>query len=114
MVRVPGTTSDLLSVKAQGGDVRMVYSPLDALALARRHPDRQVVFFAVGFETTAPATAMAVYRAAQQQIEREDPIQPGRSEAILETLEPGNYTVVVTAPNRAEPVAYTTFTLKPR
>jgi hydrogenase expression/formation protein HypD len=68
MLRVPGTTLDLLSVKAQGGDVRMVYSPLDALALARRHPDRQVVFFAVGFETTAPATAMAVYQAAQQQI----------------------------------------------
>ncbi|MEA5449144.1 hydrogenase formation protein HypD [Leptolyngbya sp. CCNP1308] len=69
MVRVPGTTADLLSVKAQGGDVRLVYSPLDALALARCHRDRQVVFFAVGFETTAPATAMAVYQAAQEQIE---------------------------------------------
>ncbi|MFQ4138175.1 hydrogenase formation protein HypD [Nodosilinea sp. PGN35] len=69
MVRVPGTATDLLSVKAQGGDVRLVYSPLEALALARRHRDRQVVFFAVGFETTAPATAMAVHRAAQQQID---------------------------------------------
>ncbi len=69
MVRVPGTATDLLSVKAQGGDVRLVYSPLDALALARRHRDRQVVFFAVGFETTAPATAMAVHRATQQQID---------------------------------------------
>ncbi|MGD1856792.1 MAG: hydrogenase formation protein HypD [Leptolyngbyaceae cyanobacterium] len=69
MLRVPGTSTDLLSVKAQGGDVRMVYSPLDALALARRHLDRQVVFFAVGFETTAPATAMAVYQAHQHQVE---------------------------------------------
>ncbi|MEL7316629.1 MAG: hydrogenase formation protein HypD [Cyanobacteria bacterium J06559_3] len=69
MLRVPGTATDLLSVKAQGGDVRIVYSPLDALALAHSHPDREVVFFAVGFETTAPATAMAVYQAHQQQIE---------------------------------------------
>lgn len=68
MLRVPGTATDLLSVKAQGGDVRMVYSPLDAIALARQHPDRQVVFFGVGFETTAPATAMAVYQARQHQI----------------------------------------------
>ncbi len=65
MLRVPGSTTDLLSVKAQGGDVRMVYSPLDAVKLAQKHPDRQVVFFAVGFETTAPANAMAVWQAAQ-------------------------------------------------
>lgn len=63
MLRVPGSKEDLLSVKAAGGDVRMVYSPLDAVALARRHPDRQVVFFAVGFETTAPANALAVLQA---------------------------------------------------
>ncbi|PSN17104.1 hydrogenase formation protein HypD [filamentous cyanobacterium CCP5] len=69
MLRVPGTATDLLTVKAQGGDVRMVYSPLDALALARTHPNRQVVFFAVGFETTAPATAMAVHQAHRQGIE---------------------------------------------
>ncbi len=69
MLRVPGRTKDLLSVKAEGGDVRMVYSPLDALKIARAHPDRQVVFFAVGFETTAPANAMAVYQAAHQGIE---------------------------------------------
>ncbi len=68
MLRVPGSTTDLLSVKAQGGDVRMVYSPLDALKLAEKHPQRQVVFFAVGFETTAPATAMAVWQAAQQKV----------------------------------------------
>src|SRR3990172_7356415 len=59
MLRVPGSRADLLSSKAQGGDVRIVYSPLDALELARRHPDSPVVFFAVGFETTAPTTAMA-------------------------------------------------------
>jgi len=69
MLRVPGSSLDLLSVKAEGGDVRIVYSPLDALVLARNHPDRQVVFFAVGFETTAPATAMAVYQAYQQHLE---------------------------------------------
>jgi len=63
MLRVPGSREDLLSVKAAGGDVRMVYSPLDAVALARRHPDRHVVFFAVGFETTAPANALAVLQA---------------------------------------------------
>jgi hydrogenase expression/formation protein HypD len=68
MLRVPGTKTDLLSVKAGGGDVRIVYSPLDALQIARDNPDRQVVFFAVGFETTAPANAMAVYQAKQQQV----------------------------------------------
>ena len=64
MLRGPGSREDLFSVKARGGDVRIVYSPLDALNLARRHPDRQVVFFAVGFETTAPANAVAVRQAA--------------------------------------------------
>ncbi|MDK3158217.1 hydrogenase formation protein HypD [Kamptonema cortianum] len=68
MLRVPGTTSDLLGVKARGGDVRMVYSPLDALRIAQANPHKQVVFFAVGFETTAPANAMAVYQAARQGI----------------------------------------------
>ena len=69
MLRVPGTGKDLLSVKALGGDVRIVYSPLDALNLARANPSRQVVFFAVGFETTAPANAMSVYQARQQGID---------------------------------------------
>lgn len=68
MLRVPGSTTDLLTVKARGGDVRIVYSPLDAVKLAAQHPDREVVFFGVGFETTAPATAMAVYQAAQQEL----------------------------------------------
>lgn len=66
MLRVPGSTTDLLSVKAKGGDVRMVYSPLDAVTLAEKQPDKEVVFFGVGFETTAPATAMAVFTAAQK------------------------------------------------
>lgn len=66
MLRVPGSTTDLLSVKAKGGDVRMVYSPLDAVKLAEQNPAREVVFFGVGFETTAPATAMAVFQAAQK------------------------------------------------
>ena len=65
MLRVPGTEGDLLQVRARGGDVRIVYSPLDALELARANPERQVVFFAVGFETTAPANAMAVWRARE-------------------------------------------------
>ncbi len=68
MLRVPGSTTDLLSVKALGGDVRIVYSPLDAVTLAKRNPDREVVFFAVGFETTAPANAMAVRYAHEQDI----------------------------------------------
>jgi hydrogenase expression/formation protein HypD len=65
MLRVPGSDCDLLQVKARGGNVRVVYSPLDAVELARKNPDREVVFFAVGFETTAPANAMAVWRAQE-------------------------------------------------
>ena len=66
MLRVPGSNADLLSVKAGGGDVRITYSPLDAVKTAEQHPATEVVFFAVGFETTAPATAMAVYQAARK------------------------------------------------
>ena len=66
MLRVPGCKDDLLSVRARGGDVRVVYSPLDAVALAEKNPAREVVFFGIGFETTAPATAMAVYQAARK------------------------------------------------
>lgn len=65
MLRVPGSDCDLLAIKARGGQVRIVYSPLDALELARRNPSQEVVFFAVGFETTAPANAMAVWQARQ-------------------------------------------------
>jgi hydrogenase expression/formation protein HypD len=66
MLRVPGSSKDLLSVKAEGGDVRMVYSPLDAVKLAFENREKKVVFFGVGFETTAPANAMAVYQAKKQ------------------------------------------------
>ena len=65
MLRVPGSESDLLQVKARGGDVRIVYSPMDAVKLARTNPDRRVAFFGVGLETTAPANAMAVWKARQ-------------------------------------------------
>lgn len=66
MLRVPGSQYDLLSLKSQGADVRIVYSPLDALTLAEQNPGKKVVFFAVGFETTAPTCAMAVYQAKQR------------------------------------------------
>src|SRR5262249_57174024 len=66
MLRVPGSRGDLLQVKAQGGDVRIVYSPLDAVNLAAANPDRKVVFFAIGFETTAPPNAMAVWLAKRR------------------------------------------------
>jgi hydrogenase expression/formation protein HypD len=68
MMRVPGTERDLLSAKAEGGNVRLVYSPMDALDIAKANPDQEVVFFAVGFETTTPANAMAVYQARQQEV----------------------------------------------
>ncbi|MBA2463986.1 MAG: hydrogenase formation protein HypD [Nocardioidaceae bacterium] len=63
MLRVPGSSQDLFRIKSAGGDVRVVYSPLDALNLARENPDKEVVFFGIGFETTAPANAMTVYQA---------------------------------------------------
>jgi hydrogenase expression/formation protein HypD len=66
MLRVPGTEGDLFQVKGRGGDVRVVYSPLDAVELAQKNPDRQVVFFGVGFETTAPANAMSVHLAKRR------------------------------------------------
>lgn len=69
MLRVPGSERDLLGVRSEGGDVRVVYSPLDAVRLAREHPDRQVVFFGIGFETTAPANAMAVIQARREGLE---------------------------------------------
>jgi len=68
MLRVPGSSTDFFAVKAAGGDVRTVLSPLEALALAAAHPDREVVFLAVGFETTAPATALALAQARQQKL----------------------------------------------
>ena len=65
-MRVPGTGKSLMQAKAEGADIRMIYSPLDALALARRHPDREVVFFGLGFETTTPSTALSIQMAARE------------------------------------------------
>ena len=66
MLRVPGSGRDLFTVKSEGGDVRIVYSPLDALTIAAENPDREIVFFGIGFETTAPANAMAVAQAKRR------------------------------------------------
>ncbi len=68
MMRVPGSEGSLLDAKARGADVRMVYSPLDALRIARDNPSREVVFYAIGFETTAPSTALTLLRAAQEDV----------------------------------------------
>jgi len=68
MLRVPASYQDLLSIKAQGADIRTVYSPLDALKLAQENPNKEVVFFAVGFETTAPTVALTLYQAKQQNL----------------------------------------------
>lgn len=68
MLRVPGSRADLFQLRAEGADVRVVYSPLDCLDIARKNPEKQVVFFAIGFETTAPANAMAVWTARRQGI----------------------------------------------
>jgi hydrogenase expression/formation protein HypD len=67
-MRVPGSKKSLLQAKAEGADIRMVYSPLDALELARKHPDKEVIFFALGFETTMPSTALTVLQAEQDNI----------------------------------------------
>jgi hydrogenase expression/formation protein HypD len=90
MLRVPGSETDLLKVRAEGGDVRVVYSPLDALELARRTPEKEVVFFAIGFETTAPANAMAVWRARELGVKNFSILAshvtvPPAMEAILES-----------------------------
>jgi hydrogenase expression/formation protein HypD len=69
MLRVPGSNGTLLEAKAAGADVRMVYSPLDALRIARENPDREVVFFAIGFETTAPSTALTLRRARDEGVQ---------------------------------------------
>ncbi len=93
MLRVPGSRGDLLQLKANGSDVRVVYSPLDAVNLAAAHPGRQVVFFAVGFETTAPPNAMAVWLARKRRLTNfsvlvSHVLVPPAMTAILES--PGN------------------------
>jgi hydrogenase expression/formation protein HypD len=90
MLRVPGSTTDLLVLKSRGANVRVVYSPIDSLKIARANPDKKVVFFAIGFETTAPGNAMAVWQAHQQGIQNFSVIVshvlvPPAMEAILES-----------------------------
>ncbi len=92
MLRVPGTNSDLFQVRSQGGDVRMVYSPLEALNLARQNPDKEVVFFAVGFETTAPGNAMAIHQAAREGI-------TNFSELVSHVLVPPAMRALLSSPN---------------
>ena len=92
MLRVPGSKTDLLSIKAAGGDVRIVYSPLDAVRLAEQSPAREVVFFGVGFETTAPATAMAVYQASQKRLKN-------FSMLVSHVLVPPAIEVILSAPD---------------
>jgi hydrogenase expression/formation protein HypD len=93
MLRVPGSTRDLFQVKGTGGDVRVVYSPMDALKLARDNPDRQVVFFGIGFETTAPANAMTVYQAKRLGI-------TNFSLLVSHVLVPPAIAAIMEAPNR--------------
>jgi hydrogenase expression/formation protein HypD len=92
MLRVPGSGGDLFSVKANGADVRIVYSPLDTLKIARENPGREVVFFAVGFETTAPANAMAVFQAHMQEI-------PNFSVLVSHVLVPPAIAAILSAPD---------------
>jgi hydrogenase expression/formation protein HypD len=93
MLRVPGSTTDLFRVKSQGGDVRIVYSPLDAVRLAKDNPDRQVVFFGIGFETTAPANAMTVQQARRLGL-------ANFSLLVSHVLVPPAITAIMESPNR--------------
>jgi hydrogenase expression/formation protein HypD len=96
MLRVPGSRDDLFRIKSAGGDIRIVYSPLDALKLAKENPDRQVVFFAIGFETTAPANAMAVAQAKRQGI-------PNFSALVSHVLVPPAIEAILSSPyNRVQ------------
>lgn len=92
MLRVPGSERDLFSVRSLGGDVRVVYSPLDAVELARHNPERQVVFFGIGFETTAPANAMAVHQASNEGLDN-------FSILISHVLVPPAIDAIMNAPN---------------
>jgi hydrogenase expression/formation protein HypD len=92
MLRVPGSRGDLLSARARGADVRVLYSPLDALDLAAKHPDREVVFFAIGFETTAPANAMAVHLARRRGLKN-------FSVLVSHVLVPPSVTAILQAPD---------------
>jgi hydrogenase expression/formation protein HypD len=92
MLRVPGSSTNLFTVRASGGDVRVVYSPLDAVKIARENPDREVVFFAIGFETTAPPNAMSVLHAQNQGLSNYSVLVshacvPGAMRALLDSPE---------------------------
>jgi len=93
MVRVPGSSTDLFRIKSAGGDIRIVYSPLDAVRLAQENPDKQVVFFGIGFETTAPANAMTVQMAKQFGL-------TNFSVLISHVLVPPAITAIMDSPNR--------------
>ena len=93
MLRVPGSHKDLLAVKADGGDIRIIYSPVDAVKIATQNPAKEVVFFGVGFETTAPTTAMAVYQAAQKGLKN-------FSLLVSHVLVPPAMEAVLSAPDR--------------
>jgi hydrogenase expression/formation protein HypD len=92
MLRVPGSARDLFQVRSEGGDVRVVYSPLDAVKLAEENPDKQVVFFAIGFETTAPANAMSVHVAKQRGL-------TNYSVLVSHVLVPPAIEAIVSSPN---------------
>ena len=93
MIRVPGSSDDLLAIKSRGGDVRVVYSPLDAVRIAQENPDKQVVFFGIGFETTAPANAMTVQLAKRQGINN-------FSLLVSHVLVPPAITAIMESPSR--------------
>ncbi|NOZ74125.1 MAG: hydrogenase formation protein HypD [FCB group bacterium] len=96
MLRVPGSEKDLFMVKSEGGDVRTVYSPLEAVTIARENPDKEVVFFAVGFETTAPGNAMAIHQAHEEGI-------TNFSELVSHVLVPPAMEALLSAPqNRVQ------------
>jgi hydrogenase expression/formation protein HypD len=92
MLRVPGSVCDLFTLKSQGADVRVVYSPLDCLKIARANPEKKVVFFAIGFETTAPANAMLVWRARQENFKNV-------SLLVSHVLVPPAITAILDSPN---------------
>lgn len=94
MLRVPGSDCDLMMLKAQGSDVRVIYSPLDAIKIAQDNPTREVVFFAVGFETTAPANAMAVKQASTLGL-------TNYSQVVSHVLVPPALVAILTSPNNA-------------
>jgi hydrogenase expression/formation protein HypD len=96
MLRVPGSDGDLFTLKSKGADIRVVYSPLDCLKIARANPEKQVVFFAIGFETTAPANAMLVHRAKQEAVKNV-------SVLVSHSLVPPSITYILQSPqNRVQ------------